>query len=98
MLNNLSKEQIIDLVVSTIKVICGDDEKHLKDVTHAILCYAQCNEIMARRDELEAYQEPHKKELFAHLLNLDEKAAAVLYRDYLDSKLKFSEWKATLRR
>jgi len=101
MLDKLSKDEIIDLLISTIKMVCGDDEKSIKNVTHAIVCHAQCTEIMAGRSKLEEHQEPHKEELFGLLLtnylpaatgSLDKKTISVFYADYTKSKLSFLEW------
>lgn len=104
MLGKLSKEEIIDLLITNIKVICGDDEKHLRDVTHAIVCHVQCTEILAGRSRLEAYQEPHRMELFTELLvnvigdSVDAKTASVFYEDYKKSGLGFGAWQRTLVR
>lgn len=104
MLDKLSKSEIIDLLIANINAVCGDDEKHLKHVTHEIVCHAQCTEILAGRSKLEEYEEPHKKELFARLLenalgnSTNENAASVFYEDYRKSKLGFGEWQRTLRR
>lgn len=108
MLDKLQKGEIIDLLIHTIKVICGDDEKHLKDITHTIVCHAQCTEIMAEKGRLEDYEEPHRKELFGLLLTnylvsryvptgkgLDDKTISTFYADYNKSKLGFLEWVRT---
>lgn len=103
MLNKLSKPEIISLLISNIKVICGEDEKHLNDITHEIVCYVQCTEILADRDTLEQYQESHRKELFTRLLPIvlgqktDEKVVDVFYNEYQKSKLPFNEWKIALK-
>lgn len=104
MLEKLSKSEVIELLIVNIKVVCGDDEKHLKEVTHEIVCHAQCTEILAGRLKLEEYQEPHRRELFARLLgytlgkSLDDKAASIFYEDYKKSKLAFLVWTRTLAR
>jgi len=102
MLNKLSKDEIIDLLISSIKTICGNDEKSLKDITHAIVCHAQCTDIMAERSRLNDYEEPHRKELFGLLLmnyfvkkDLDEKTISTFYADYNKSGLGFLEWVRT---
>jgi hypothetical protein len=112
MLDKLSKSEIIELLITNIKVVCGDDEKHLKHVTHEIVCHVQCTEILAGRNKLEDYEPPHRKELFTRLISMlyspglptnkqilnveNEKTVDLLYNDYANSKLDFEAWRKTL--
>jgi len=61
-LGKLSKDEIITCLIGAINAICTED-KTLKEVSHGIITQIQVQEIMAERDKLENYKEPHRSEL-----------------------------------
>lgn len=73
MLDKLSKDEIIGLLITTINAICEKDED-LKEVTHGIVTYIQVQEIILGKSKLEDYKEPHRTELQKELEKLGWKS------------------------
>lgn len=73
MLDKLSKDEIIGLLITTINAICEKDED-LKKVTHGIVTYIQVQEIILGKSKLEDYTEPHQTELKKELEKLGWKS------------------------
>jgi len=70
MLDKLSKDEIIGLLIMMINNICDKDE-NLKAITHGIVTYVQCKDIILGKSKLEDYEEPHRTELQKELEKLE---------------------------
>ena len=76
-LRKLPPDELVDCLKTTILSIVGDDDKALKDITHTIVTHVQVKEIIAGREKLENYTEPHRSELKEEIEKLNPKAKAL---------------------
>jgi hypothetical protein len=72
-LRKFTPDELVDCLKSAILVIVGDNDKALKDITHSIVTYVQVREIIAGKEKLEDYKEPHRSELKKEIEKLNPK-------------------------
>lgn len=73
MLDKLSKDEIINALISIVNTV-GEKDEDLKRITHMIVTHVQLREIVLGRDKLESYTEPHRTELEKELEKLGWKS------------------------
>ena len=70
-LRKLPVDELVDSLITVIKLVVGDDDKALEDISHIMVTHIQAREIIAGRSKLESYTEPHRSELKAEIEKLN---------------------------